>query len=192
MKMKKDGCNIDINPLNRAYGGIKTGGGYSCHTEYEIGAQRIAEALHCILGSIHAVHRYKDEPWHQKAMEEAHIMEELGLIKKLQGEYSRRLYIDRGWYGNTEESLKSIRDASRRLDRETDCRIRQLSSHKKNIDPGVFNISMRCYQLLNTIANKMEYSVRGQGERPMWNALYDRRIERGINGLERSIESFFR
>ena len=41
-------------PLNtQVYGGLPAGGNYRSSTEYEIGAQRIAEAIHCILGSLH-------------------------------------------------------------------------------------------------------------------------------------------
>ena len=47
----------DFDPLDQPYGGIPDGGGYESNTEYEIGAQRIAEAAHCILGSLGKINR---------------------------------------------------------------------------------------------------------------------------------------
>ena len=43
------------------YGGIPGGGGYRPYKEYDVGAQRMAEAAHCILGSIAKILPHYDQ-----------------------------------------------------------------------------------------------------------------------------------
>jgi len=62
------------------FGGIPSGGGYGSNTEYEIGAQRLAEAVHCVLGAVMNEDDY-------------HIKDECGLTNKILKEYSKPIYI---------------------------------------------------------------------------------------------------
>ena len=198
--MKKDGCNLSLNPLDRAYGNINTGGGYIPYTDYELGAQRIAEALHCILGSLHHTHRLRNQKWSSRHDEEAHIREELGIIKKCQREYSNKRYTEGDWWKGyhshaseyPKESIKHIKTASKKLEEKAHCSMMQLLNHRREIDPGVFDVSFRCYSTLKRMAQEMGKSVRDQGEQPGENALGNVVFECNIEGLEESIDSFFR
>ena len=189
--MKKEGCNIDINPLNKPFGGIRPGGGYDCDTEYEIGAQRIAEALHCILGSLHKIHTGGNTDWKKDEDQKEHILEELRAIKVIRHEYSNKRYVD-DWYNGTQESLISIRESSQKLQEKTDCLMKQLFFNKKKIDPGIFDTSMKCYQFLKNLARDMGKSAEGQKTRPRWNALMEGHSQYDTNKLSRSVNELYK
>lgn len=55
---------------------IRTGANYFPYTEYEIGAMRIGEALHCIIGC-----------WYSPEFDPHHVIDELRLINRLIEEY---------------------------------------------------------------------------------------------------------
>jgi hypothetical protein len=83
----------------KMYGGLPGGGGYQSFTEYEIGAQRIAEAAHCLLGSLGKLLDRRSSvcpTWEYGLFYEAnHIAEEMDIINRAAEEYSRSLYSDR-------------------------------------------------------------------------------------------------
>ena len=91
---------------------MPTGGGMFSNTEYEIGGSRMAEAAHCILGSITKLHLSALS--HPFWVEKDHIKEEMGLIERFQKEYSRDLYIDRLDLNDkyTQATIKSIKKAA--------------------------------------------------------------------------------
>ncbi len=62
-----------------AYAGVPSGGGFIAQTEYEIGAQRIAEAVHCVLGAVLSDDKY-------------HMADECDLVHHLLSEYSKPDY----------------------------------------------------------------------------------------------------
>lgn len=82
------------------YGGLPSGGNFNASKELEIGAQRIAEAIHCLLGSLgRNTKRYDDKSpdlgaaWDQmQHVEGAHLKEELGIIEYVLKEYVRPVY----------------------------------------------------------------------------------------------------
>jgi hypothetical protein len=80
----------------RSNGGLPSGGSFTAFTEYEIGASRIAEAAHCILGSW-------GEYWSGDTLvadfEPNHVIEEFHLITKFASEYGG----EHGW-GNYHRS----------------------------------------------------------------------------------------
>jgi hypothetical protein len=89
---------------DRDYGGLPGGGGYRSHREFEIGAQRICEATHCILGSLGKNVRKGTDWTFMVYSERGHLNEELGIIKKCVKEYSRTVYTDM-----VNEPLKHVR-----------------------------------------------------------------------------------
>lgn len=100
------------NPLNEYYGDIPSNGGFGYATEYEIGISRIAEALHCIIGSL--CKQYWRGELDKIGIEQGHIKEEFKLIKDCIEEYSRDLYNKRLYafeefrkYFDTEEEFLS-------------------------------------------------------------------------------------
>ena len=81
---------------SRLYGGILGGGGFGTSTEWEVGAQRAAEAAHCILGSL-GKWTYGGDPHWDKMLriEREHILEEMDIIEYVLKEYAKPLYVDR-------------------------------------------------------------------------------------------------
>lgn len=90
---------------------IRTGANYFPYTEYEIGAMRIGEALHCIIGC-----------WHSPEFDPHHVIDELKLVNRLLSEYGGEHcwgnYHQTHWqrYDNEtqQESIISMRSASLR------------------------------------------------------------------------------
>jgi len=66
-------------PLEQSYGGIRSGGGYGAHTQLNLNAQIICEAVHCILGSI-------NKAWvagfGSFQVEIGHLREEMGIVER--------------------------------------------------------------------------------------------------------------
>ena len=154
MRLKQHITESSCPIRTKTYGGIITGGGYSSHTEYEIGAQQIAEALHCILGSLG-----RDVGLGMGRAEAEHIKEEFGIIERAIKEYSRKLYSDRlmpdySKYG--EQSVKSIRKVSPKLKSSALKLQRQLG---KDLDPETRGLALACYDMLVDLANEMLLSV---------------------------------
>jgi len=83
---------------SQLYGGIPGGGGYTNTSEYEIGARDIAEAAHCILGSLgKAMLQEGESPEgvvHRWRIETGHFQEEMGIIEKSLKEYRRPIYLN--------------------------------------------------------------------------------------------------
>jgi len=80
------------------YGGIPSGGAFLATTEYEVAASNIAEAAHCILGSLGkrigslAGDMDKTEWEGMVYGETEHLTEEIGIIMKALKEYQRDVY----------------------------------------------------------------------------------------------------
>jgi len=162
--LRKMGCDDEAS----RYWSANAVGGYISYTEYEVGAQRIAEEAHCILGSLHklAVGSWKD-------VELGHIQEEIDLMKYNVNEYAKPLYIDRVWDGAGEyakQSLEDIRSTSPMLREQAECALGQLRAHRSDIDPEDYRLAEECYRLLINLADKMERSVRDADDKPRFNA----------------------
>lgn len=132
--------------LSQQYGGIPGGGGYGSATEYEIGAQRIAEAAHCILGSCGKSHL---------GIETGHIKEEIRIIEDAIEEYSRPIYLSPENFRldtkYAQKTLKNLVTVSKRL--------KQLAiSNKKKIgdvEPERKDIAEKSYDVLIALADAM-------------------------------------
>jgi hypothetical protein len=147
------------------FGGMPECGGFSSATEYEIGAQRIAESTHCILGSLgKALQRHKQTPqmslteWLR--VEHEHLHEEIGIISKTLEEYSRPLYSERLLPAYIEtEYARWPDDAQRRL-----MYAKRTVASIKRTAPGLRRSAMdKMVQLDSCEAPKVVYDV-------AWNA----------------------
>lgn len=138
---------MDIkSSLLDCYGGIPSCGGYSCHTEYEIGHQVYCEAVHCILGSI------------QKALftgylsiEEGHIKEELHIMQNTIEEYSRPIY-------NQQLTRKSIYPDKTIANMQTvSIKLLEISKKQKaligNVRSDIKLVAECCYDCLINLAS---------------------------------------
>lgn len=144
--------------MTKAYGGLPSGGGYGSDTEYEVGAQRIADAAHCILGSLGKLVGSRASLEKAIHYEEAHIVEEMDIINKSAKEYSRSLYSDRllpSYQSN--RSVDSIRKASKNLVEVSE---KNLSALGREELPGpVLRVADNAYRLVISLATAMEQSV---------------------------------
>jgi hypothetical protein len=151
-----------------AYGGIPGGGGYSSHTEFEIGAQRAAEAAHCVLGSLARAHSWAE--WMKKKGgadlagwrgEIGHIKEEVALITSVHREYSRPLYSVRmtdGYY--QEEDAKTSVDSIRRASAKLAVLAKQLRPQVDSGYPALDAMARAAYDYLEKLASFMQAAVK--------------------------------
>ena len=180
--------NESKNPLERSYGGIPTGGGYESNTEYEIGALRMAEALHCILGSLGKVDRTGMQYLN---IEKGHIFEELEIVLKVSKEYSKELYITR-LFSNDEYGQKSINNIKKVSP------ILNKIARKEKLNCDFINntiledVAKSCYGCLVQLSNIMNRSVEKLiDNKPSFNALNDVLLKDEINYLEREIKELY-
>jgi hypothetical protein len=181
-------------PLTEWYGGMPSGGNYSHHTEYEIGAERIAEAAHCILGSLEkGIDRFLSESGRDAgiddamSVERAHVVEELQIIEKCIREYSRPLYDQRLLPQNI-NAEQWVRDEYRQNAIEAAIasveniktnspKLRSLAKRKKHalsycpdeLPSYVTTLARHTYTLIEHLADEMQRSVRYYPDR-MLNA----------------------
>jgi hypothetical protein len=132
-------------PIEKIYGGIPTGGGFAPNVEFEVGLQRMAEAAHCILGSLHRAYYTRG----YLSGEFAHIEEEFDLIKGFQREYSKDLYVGRVFpldrkYGPM--AIESIRRNAPKLIKQAKDSIRRLD--KKKYPKEAYELAKQSYQFL--------------------------------------------
>lgn len=176
-------CDPDENPLDIPYGGIRAGGGYQANTEYEVGMQRMAEAVHCILGSLHAASKYNTP-------EDEHISEEIGIVIKVMDEYYKPMYIGRLFTGEYAEMSKdSILSNSMRLEAQVECLKKGLLKHKSEIDTKVFEVARKCYDVLIELSKQASYSV---VDDTISNAFASNKLSLEVAVLCQKIENYFK
>lgn len=78
-----------------SYGGIPSSGNFLTHKEYTVAASNYFEAAHCILGSLgRRVGAPGQTEWHSMvAGEKGHLLEEIGIMLKVVGEYKKEIYV---------------------------------------------------------------------------------------------------
>jgi hypothetical protein len=183
------------------YGGMPAGGGYTSATEYEIGAQRIAEAAHCLLGSLGSVGPGDDWGMMLK-YERGHIHEELGIITDAMREYSRDLYSRRmtdvsmykaehrpdAW-NYVEQSVESIRKASPKLAARAKEKMKLVGADT-TIPTPIRYAAITTYLVLIDLANAMERSVADWPEQ-VPNGFQDPQLKTSVQELERHIANLY-
>lgn len=196
----KDTLGIEaVCPLStRLYGGIPTGGGFQSFTEYEIGAQRIAEACHCILGSVGKLAvGYRDKaPWAEwrklLAYEEDHIAEEIGLVTKFLTEYSRPTYDARvntprdGYLEWVDKTVHSMRTQGPKL-ASLARRRRQELSCCPGLPDEVRDVARAAYTVLVILGDTCHEVVAGWPGRPVENPYRDFVLGAAVWRLEKTV-----
>lgn len=182
MKLKQYISESSCPITNKLYGGIGSGGGYGSSTEYEIGAQKIAEALHCILGSLG-----RDVGSGVGKGEKGHIMEEYGIILKSLKEYGKSLYSDRvsrEYYAKSgakwpDETVATIEKVSPVLAKNARKFKKQIG---KELSPASQRLGGAAYDMLAELADAMYDSV---SEYPNYvtNAFRDADLNRSFRKL---------
>jgi len=144
-----------------AYGGLPSGGGYSDYTEYEVGARIMAEALHCVLGSLERAMSTgsKDFLAAFEYGERQHIEEEIEIIENTLSNYSHPKYIERLFQGNPheKESVESIKNTSYKLGKITKDLSKKLD---KDMDKAVYGLAYETYRTAYELARQMLESIK--------------------------------
>lgn len=185
------------------YGGLSDGGGFSSATEFEIGAQRIAEAVHCILGSLGKDVSGKNTWAAMRDGERGHIKEEMGLVEQFAKEYARPLYAKRltdfshykPAYAErgrefAQMSVDSIRNAAPKLKAVAQSRGRELMS-QKDMPAVVANVAASSYLVVKELADAMLKAVKTYPDH-VGNPYTDSRFAKAVATLRRYVNAFFR
>jgi hypothetical protein len=181
---------IEQCPLGKMYGGIPTGGGYIPNVEFEVGLQRMAEAAHCILGSLN---RAFYEIGYISG-EKKHIKEEFDLIKRDQREYSKDLYIGRVFplereYGP--KAVESIRKNAPKLIKLAKDLMRKLD--KSRYPKEAYELAKQTYQFIIDLSEAglktvSENNIDGMTIKR--NYLND--LDKSVRELERKVDAFIK
>jgi hypothetical protein len=187
------------NPLEKyLYGGLPEGGGYECYTMMELGAQHIAEAAHCILGSLgRTVGPTRTRDWrYLLRYEVAHIKEEMGIIRKRVFKYSEcgwdhsaRLHMNdfEGEYAPyVAMTVESVRRVSPKLRARAES-MRAALEAQSDVPEKLYDVAIACYDLAIALTLAMESVVINWPERRITNPYVDARLVEATKALEEKV-----
>lgn len=167
MKQFLENIYNEDNPLEAPYGGIPDGGGFGSGTEFEVGIQRICEAVHCVLGSLT---KTLNIDWVKEKGDVGHIKEECGLIEKDLEEYSKDLYKDRfiRYYHDEKSSehkyaVKSYNNIIKQTPKLKTLVLKHLNSlkqYKEDTPKHVYELGVACYEFLSAFCDAIERSLK--------------------------------
>jgi hypothetical protein len=175
------GSSCPVRSLN--YGGMPTGGGFGAKTEYEVGAQRAAEAAHCILGSLGRRITGDVDDWDaMRRTERGHLEEEIGIIRRIMEEYSKPLYVQRfiEYYSDparrkyAQGTIDSIKQTAPRLMRQASAASSALTRSKEGMHPAVFEVAQTAYVFIRHLAKSMLDSIEQFEETGRMDSAYGR------------------
>ncbi len=196
------------------YGGIPAGGGFAAYKEYTVGAQRYAEAAHCILGSLgRRVGAEGETEWHSMvAGEKEHLLEEIGIMQNSISEYSKDLYISQfndlsryreEYREETKEfnqgAIDDIKKKAPSLEAKASAALKQLIAVKESepeFPNSVYKVGLYTYQCLGLLAMAMLRSTEGWDENnqldPSLNAFKDPKLIARTVLLEQAIDDMIK
>jgi hypothetical protein len=195
------GSDIEVDPdecplQNHSHGGIPSGGGLPTLKEYSVGATQIAEALHCILGSLGRA--YTGHEVHFES-EIRHINEEIGIIKDAVEEYSRDIYVEQLNRNpddpHVQELVDEIQDGSfsdlKRLARR---RLQQLDD---DLPDHIYEVARVCYKSLYALSYAFEKSLTWSEDKddliyPAYNAFTNIKFQDQLDALFDAIRTLKR
>ena len=189
MKLKQYLTDSACPITTKMYGGLQGGTAYGSSTEYAIGANKIQEALHCILGSLG-----RDVGAGVGMSESGHIKEEFGIIEKTVKEYSRDLYSDRlidGSYRDKkwpDETVKVINKNSKKL---IDIAKKLRGQIDKGLGKATIRLGEESYKFSEDLAHAMYNSVREYPTR-VTNAYQDRSIKLALSRLRKAKDAWLK
>ena len=167
------------------YGEMPTGGGFGSFTEYEIGAANMAEAAHCILGSLAKLN--SSTPFW---IEKEHIREEMGIIERSIKEYSKDLYIGRVFKGeHAKKTIESVKLKAPKLEKAAMSARRRIS---KDLPKEIQELAKYAYDFLVLLARKLLDSVNAIENGNMINAYSNVVLKSAVKNLRRKADIFLK
>jgi len=174
-------------PLQTQYGEMLGQGGFGNNTEYEIGAARMAEAAHCILGSLAKLNS-DTHFW----VEKDHIKEEFGIIEKGAREYGKDLYIDprRMDMNNsyTQDTIKSVKKNAPKLRSSAESAMRRLD---KNLPKEIKRLAEETYKFLIELAVQLLGSINIAEKEGSFGETYNAYSTKFLQGRIRSLKKAY-
>jgi len=195
-------ANPDDKPKNPIrdllYGGLPSGGGYECSTYMELAAQHIAEAAHCILGSLGKAHpRRGREDWRKSlGYEVAHLREEIGIIVDRvfkferfgweRGAYRRMNDPEGDYYKYVTSTVANIREASPILrkiagQRKADLEVQDDVPHPIRV------VGLLCYDVVIALTHAMESVVKNWPQERIYNPFIDIDLRGSVALLDEAV-----
>jgi len=181
------------------FGGILTVGGYDDGKEYLVGGREIAEAAHCILGSLG-----KQKDWKTMLkVEQGHIEEEMDIIDKTIKEYSKPVYghdmVDFSDYKKEyqERERKSAEKTVAEIKKQSpvlrELAKKQLKKWKQQTDvpKEIKVVGEQSYLLLIELADSLEFSVKDYPKQ-VNNAYQKSTLRTAAQKLRQAIDAMFK
>ena len=182
---------------SRLYGGIATGGGFSSAKEYEIGAQRMAEACHCILGSLGKNVGGDPHDWDRMAKYEGeHLREEFGIVNFCVKEYAQPVYTqqvnDAPDDKYVQMMVQSIDAAAPKLYRRAKAMRDELATIEDMPDDVRLAANLT-YEVLLYLAHAMYRSIKNWAEEEeiVRNAFHDTYLRETIVKLGKALDAIY-
>lgn len=164
---------------------MPTGGRFGPYTEYELAAQNMAEAAHCILGSLAKLN--SNTPFW---MEKGHIKEEMGIIERAMKEYTRDVYLGRVFRPeNAKKTIESVKKAAPRLEKDAMSARRRVS---KNLPKEIQDLAKYAYDFLVLLARKLLDSVEQIEKGNMVNAYRNTILQASVKNLRKMVDRFLK
>jgi hypothetical protein len=188
------------NPLDKFCGGLPSGGGYECYTYMELAAQHIAEAAHCILGSIgKTVGPTRTKDWRELLhYEKAHLEEEIGIIRNAVFKYQRF-----GWERGSESKMNDPDSYYREYVEMTVSNVREVSpglraraeqlradlEAQDDVPHPIRDVAIGCYDVVIALAYAMELSVRSFPNIDIVNPFTSNKLIKATRSLDAAVEN---
>ena len=164
---------------------MPTGGRFGAFTEYEIAAQNMAEAAHCILGSLAKLN--SNTPFW---VEKDHIKEEMGIIEKTMKEYTRDVYLGRVFRPESaKKTIMSVKKAAPRLIKDAMSARRRIS---KDLPKEIQELAKYAYDFLVLLGRKLLNSVEEIEKGNMVNAYRDTILQASVKNLRKMADKFLK
>lgn len=146
----------------------------------------MAEAAHCILGSLMRQLRIDPSSIRTEGGELAHLDEEIGIIQDSLDEYGKRIYIDQLEHrvDDTKGMVEDIRKVAPRLRRKA---AEYRSKLGDDLPPDIYDIAYWTYTFLDYMGKALLDSVAGWPDEPVENAWNDPKLHGLADKIEKAI-----
>lgn len=142
------------------YGDMRGGLYHLPDTMYQVGASKILEAAHCIMGSLERMGRVQEPSWVHGDL--PHIKEEMGIIEKVLGDRetinaSHYAFIMKEGTPEFATAIQKIRSLKERVLKDT--RKGRKEWGESDAPATMRMVALACYDLVDTLVKSMSSSL---------------------------------